>query len=118
MRHGRPGLNAAPFAADALVSSAKLSLWNFRSGGTDCKAYPWEVWDTARPSTASHLTCDTAIDPRGMATSMTDTVAGAFTARYPSAAPGQATQPVPAPLRSAGRPYRRVCGDQPLSGVS
>ncbi|MFI0193028.1 DNRLRE domain-containing protein [Streptomyces sp. NPDC017086] len=44
--------NTAPFA-DALVSSAKLSLWNFHSGNTDCKAYPWEVWDTAKPSTAS-----------------------------------------------------------------
>ncbi|MET8080683.1 RHS repeat-associated core domain-containing protein [Streptomyces sp. NPDC005303] len=44
--------NTAPFA-DALVSSAKLSLWDFHSGNTDCKAYPWEVWDTAKPSTAS-----------------------------------------------------------------
>lgn len=44
--------NTAPFA-DALVSSAKLSLWNFHSGNTDCKAYGWEVWDTGKPSTAS-----------------------------------------------------------------
>ncbi|MFH9983350.1 RHS repeat-associated core domain-containing protein [Streptomyces sp. NPDC017179] len=44
--------NTAPFA-DALVMNAKLSLWNFHSGNTDCKAYDWEVWDTGKPSTAS-----------------------------------------------------------------
>ena len=47
--------NTAPFA-DALVSSAKLSLWNFHSGNTDCKAYPWEVWDTGKPTTSSRWT--------------------------------------------------------------
>ncbi|QKW24760.1 hypothetical protein HUT11_00320 [Streptomyces seoulensis] len=56
------------------------------------------MWDTAKPSTAY----DTAINSQGMATSMTDTVAGAFTARYSSAGPGQATQPVPAPLMPGG----------------
>ncbi|MEU5115565.1 RHS repeat-associated core domain-containing protein [Streptomyces longwoodensis] len=44
--------NTAPFS-DALVSKATLSLWNFHSGNTDCKAYPWEVWDTGKPSTSS-----------------------------------------------------------------
>jgi RHS repeat-associated protein len=38
---------------DALVSSAKLSLWNFHSGNIDCKAYPWEVWSTGAASTSS-----------------------------------------------------------------
>ncbi|CAM5593476.1 hypothetical protein STENM223S_05983 [Streptomyces tendae] len=38
--------NTAPIA-DALVTGAKLSLWNFHSGNTDCKAYPWEVWSPA-----------------------------------------------------------------------
>ncbi|MDN3263473.1 DNRLRE domain-containing protein [Streptomyces sp. CSDS2] len=44
--------NTSPIA-DALVSSAKLSLWNFHSGNTDCKAYPWEVWATGAASTSS-----------------------------------------------------------------
>ncbi|MYS40675.1 DNRLRE domain-containing protein, partial [Streptomyces sp. SID5998] len=51
--------NTAPFA-DALVSSAKLSLWNFHSGNTDCKAYGWEVWDTGKPSTSSRWTAQPA----------------------------------------------------------
>lgn len=38
---------------DALVSSAKLSLWNFHSGNADCKAYPWEVWSSPAASTSS-----------------------------------------------------------------
>jgi RHS repeat-associated protein len=42
---------------DALVSSAKLSLWNFHSGNNiDCKAYPWEVWSSGAASTASRWT--------------------------------------------------------------
>ncbi|MER8032961.1 DNRLRE domain-containing protein [Streptomyces bauhiniae] len=44
--------NTSPIS-DALVSSAKLSLWNFHSGNTDCKAYPWEVWGTGAASTSS-----------------------------------------------------------------
>ncbi|MET7674513.1 DNRLRE domain-containing protein [Streptomyces seoulensis] len=51
--------NTAPFA-DALVSSAKLSLWNFHSGNTDCKAYPWEVWDTGKPTTSTRWTSQPA----------------------------------------------------------
>ncbi|MBD0736451.1 DNRLRE domain-containing protein [Streptomyces sp. CBMA29] len=47
--------NTAPFA-DALVTSAKLSLWNFHSGNTDCKAYPWEVWASGKASTSSRWT--------------------------------------------------------------
>lgn len=41
---------------DALISSAQLSLWNFHSGNTDCKAYPWEVWSTGAASTSSRWT--------------------------------------------------------------
>ncbi|WP_323447380.1 DNRLRE domain-containing protein [Streptomyces yaizuensis] len=45
---------------DALVTSAKLSLWNFHSGNTDCKAYPWEVWSTGAASTSSRWTAQPA----------------------------------------------------------
>ncbi|MBB1252376.1 DNRLRE domain-containing protein [Streptomyces sp. OF3] len=41
---------------DALVMDAKLSLWNFHSGNTDCKAQPWEVWRTGAASTSSRWT--------------------------------------------------------------
>ncbi|MFI1106046.1 DNRLRE domain-containing protein [Streptomyces melanogenes] len=51
--------NTAPFS-DALVSSAKLSLWNFHSGNTDCSPYAWEVWDTQKPSTSSRWTAQPA----------------------------------------------------------
>ncbi|MCM2419075.1 DNRLRE domain-containing protein [Streptomyces sp. RKAG293] len=45
--------NTAPFA-DALVTSAKLSLWDFHAGNNvDCAAYPWEVWDTDKASTST-----------------------------------------------------------------
>ncbi|MBT2469656.1 RHS repeat-associated core domain-containing protein [Streptomyces sp. ISL-66] len=47
--------NTAPIS-DALVSSAKLSLWNFHSGNTDCQAYPWEVWSAGAATTASRWT--------------------------------------------------------------
>ncbi|WP_457464586.1 RHS repeat-associated core domain-containing protein [Streptomyces sp. TE5632] len=47
--------NTSPIA-DALVSSAKLSLWNFHSGNTDCKAQSWEVWSAGAASTASRWT--------------------------------------------------------------
>ncbi|GAB2726439.1 hypothetical protein GCM10027072_20600 [Streptomyces bullii] len=47
--------NSTP-VQDALVSSAKLSLWNFHSGNTDCKLYPWEVWASGAASTASRWT--------------------------------------------------------------
>ncbi len=42
--------------ADALVSSAKLSLWNFHSANTDCKAQAWEVWSADPATTASRWT--------------------------------------------------------------
>ncbi|MFJ4790674.1 DNRLRE domain-containing protein [Streptomyces sp. NPDC088794] len=51
--------NTAP-VSDALVSSAKLSLWNFHSGNTDCKAYPWDVWAAGKASTASRWTAQPA----------------------------------------------------------
>ncbi|WP_331745235.1 sugar-binding protein (plasmid) [Streptomyces anulatus] len=51
--------NTAPIA-DSLVSSAKLSLWNFHSANTDCKAYPWEVWSTGAPATSSRWTAQPA----------------------------------------------------------
>ncbi|GHE25265.1 hypothetical protein Shyd_86000 [Streptomyces hydrogenans] len=51
--------NTAPIA-DSLVSSATLSLWNFHSGNTDCKTYPWEVWATGKASTASRWTSQPA----------------------------------------------------------
>ncbi|MFJ2510924.1 DNRLRE domain-containing protein [Streptomyces griseoviridis] len=41
---------------NALVLDAKLSLWNFHSGNTDCKAYPWEVWSSGAASTSSRWT--------------------------------------------------------------
>ncbi|MFJ5561744.1 RHS repeat-associated core domain-containing protein [Streptomyces sp. NPDC093250] len=41
---------------DALLLDAKLSLWNFHSGNTDCTAYPWEVWSTGAASTSSRWT--------------------------------------------------------------
>ncbi|MFI5757046.1 RHS repeat-associated core domain-containing protein [Streptomyces sp. NPDC051569] len=47
--------NTAPIS-DALVSNAKLSLWNFHSGNPDCKAYPWEVWSSPAATTASRWT--------------------------------------------------------------
>ncbi|MFE0627227.1 RHS repeat-associated core domain-containing protein [Streptomyces sp. NPDC058864] len=45
---------------DALVTDAKLSLWNFHSGNTDCKLYPWEVWSTGAASTSSRWTSQPA----------------------------------------------------------
>ncbi|MGW7307421.1 DNRLRE domain-containing protein [Streptomyces sp. NPDC054835] len=51
--------NTAPIA-DSLVSSATLSLWNFHSGNTDCKAYPWEVWATGKASISSRWTAQPA----------------------------------------------------------
>ncbi|MFF9219062.1 RHS repeat-associated core domain-containing protein [Streptomyces viridosporus] len=52
--------NTSPIA-DALVSSAKLSLWNFHSGNdNDCKAQSWEVWSTGAASTASRWTAPPA----------------------------------------------------------
>ncbi|MGC5567892.1 RHS repeat-associated core domain-containing protein [Streptomyces sp. FR-108] len=47
--------NSAPIS-DALVSSAKLSLWNFHSGNTDCTVQPWEVWSSPAATTASRWT--------------------------------------------------------------
>ncbi|WP_051742908.1 DNRLRE domain-containing protein [Kitasatospora sp. MBT66] len=46
--------------ADALVSSATLSLYNFHSGNSDCQPYTWEVWDTGLASTASRWTAQPA----------------------------------------------------------
>ncbi|MGW5675723.1 DNRLRE domain-containing protein [Streptomyces sp. NPDC003860] len=47
--------NAAPFK-DALITNADLSLWNFHSGNTDCRAYAWTVWATTAASTTSRWT--------------------------------------------------------------
>lgn len=44
--------NTSP-VSDALVSSAKLSLWNVHSGNADCKPYQWTVWETGAASTAT-----------------------------------------------------------------
>ncbi|MDQ0990754.1 YD repeat-containing protein [Streptomyces sp. V3I7] len=41
---------------DALVKDAKLSLYNFHSGNTDCSAAAWSVWATGAPSTSSRWT--------------------------------------------------------------
>ncbi|MFD0313342.1 DNRLRE domain-containing protein [Streptomyces flavalbus] len=41
---------------DALVLDAKLSLYNFHSGNTDCAGATWTVWETTAPSTASRWT--------------------------------------------------------------
>ncbi|MEU5039486.1 RHS repeat-associated core domain-containing protein [Streptomyces griseorubiginosus] len=50
--------NTAPIA-DALVTDAKLSLWNFHSGnytGSACPTQPWEVWSTGAATTSSRWT--------------------------------------------------------------
>ncbi|MFD7260129.1 DNRLRE domain-containing protein [Streptomyces sp. NPDC059874] len=59
--------NTAP-VADALISSATLSLWNFHSGNTDCTAQPWEVWTANNASTSSRWTNQPAMVTK-MATS-------------------------------------------------
>jgi hypothetical protein len=41
---------------DALISSAKLELYNFHSGNTDCLNYGWSVWSTGAASTSSRWT--------------------------------------------------------------
>ncbi|MGW6459872.1 DNRLRE domain-containing protein, partial [Streptomyces sp. NPDC055078] len=41
---------------DALITDAKLSLWNFHSANTTCTDQPWEVWATGAASTASRWT--------------------------------------------------------------
>ncbi|MFD6819903.1 DNRLRE domain-containing protein [Streptomyces sp. NPDC060085] len=51
--------NTAPIS-DALVSTAKLSLWNFHSGNTACTSQPWEVWSAGKASTASRWTSQPA----------------------------------------------------------
>ncbi|MEU4260251.1 DNRLRE domain-containing protein [Streptomyces fradiae] len=38
---------------DALVSGAKLSLYNTHSGNTDCTGASWTVWETGAPSTST-----------------------------------------------------------------
>ncbi|MGW1268799.1 DNRLRE domain-containing protein [Streptomyces sp. NPDC002491] len=54
--------NTVPIA-DALVSDAKLSLWNFHSGnytGSACPTQPWEVWSTGAATTSSRWTAQPA----------------------------------------------------------
>ncbi|MFD7163591.1 DNRLRE domain-containing protein [Streptomyces violascens] len=41
--------NTEPFK-DALVQDAKLSLWNFHSGNTDCTPKGWKIWNTGTPA--------------------------------------------------------------------
>ncbi|MER7764620.1 polymorphic toxin-type HINT domain-containing protein [Streptomyces sp. NPDC097619] len=48
--------NTAP-VADAMVSSATLSLWNFHSGNApECTGQSWEVWTANNASTSSRWT--------------------------------------------------------------
>ncbi|MCQ1576110.1 DNRLRE domain-containing protein [Streptomyces parvus] len=47
--------NTTPIS-DALVTSARLSLWNFHSGNTTCAAQPWQVWSSPAATTASRWT--------------------------------------------------------------
>ncbi|MFE0647145.1 DNRLRE domain-containing protein [Streptomyces sp. NPDC059534] len=50
--------NTAPIS-DALVTDAKLSLWNFHSGnytGSSCPNQPWKVWSAGAASTSSRWT--------------------------------------------------------------
>ncbi|MFE7191481.1 DNRLRE domain-containing protein [Kitasatospora sp. NPDC057541] len=47
--------NTAPIA-DALITNATLSLYNFHSGNSDCLPYAWDIWDTGLASTASRWT--------------------------------------------------------------
>ncbi|AVI00135.1 sugar-binding protein (plasmid) [Streptomyces sp. WAC00288] len=51
--------NTSPIA-DAIVSNAKLSLWNFHSGNTSCTAQSWEVWSTGAASTSTRWTSQPA----------------------------------------------------------
>ncbi|OKH96442.1 sugar-binding protein [Streptomyces uncialis] len=51
--------NTSP-VRDALITDAKLSLWNFHSGNTTCAAQPWEVWATGAASTSSRWTAQPA----------------------------------------------------------
>ncbi|MCK8676122.1 sugar-binding protein [Streptomyces lichenis] len=54
--------NTAPIA-DALVTDAKLSLWNIHSAnytGSSCPTQPWEVWSTGAASTSSRWTAQPA----------------------------------------------------------
>ncbi|MFJ4792616.1 DNRLRE domain-containing protein [Kitasatospora purpeofusca] len=51
--------NTGPIA-DALITKATLSLYNFHSGNSDCLPYTWEVWDTGLASTASRWTAQPA----------------------------------------------------------
>ncbi|WP_435286474.1 RHS repeat-associated core domain-containing protein [Streptomyces bacillaris] len=54
--------NTAPIA-DALVTDAKLSLWNFHSAnytGSSCPTQPWEVWSTGAATTSSRWTAQPA----------------------------------------------------------
>ncbi|MFG2887876.1 DNRLRE domain-containing protein, partial [Streptomyces sp. NPDC048297] len=46
--------------SDSLVSNAKLSLWNFHSGNTDCNPHSWEVWDAGKASTGTRWTAQPA----------------------------------------------------------
>ncbi|PNG23176.1 DNRLRE domain-containing protein [Streptomyces cahuitamycinicus] len=64
---------------DALVSSAKLSLWNFHSGNTDCKLYPWEVWSSGAASTSSRWTNRPAMTAKKATSSETRGNAGCST---------------------------------------
>ncbi|WP_127468942.1 DNRLRE domain-containing protein [Streptomyces sp. B27] len=54
--------NTAPIS-DALVTDAKLSLWNFHSAnytGSSCPTQPWEVWSTGAATTSSRWTAQPA----------------------------------------------------------
>ncbi|MFE6462465.1 DNRLRE domain-containing protein, partial [Streptomyces cinereoruber] len=51
--------NTSPIA-DAIVSNAKLSLWNFHSGNTSCTAQSWEVWSAGAASTSTRWTSQPA----------------------------------------------------------
>lgn len=57
--------------ADALVSKAELSLWNFHSANTDCKPQPWEVWSSESASTASRWTNRPAMQDKSATSSET-----------------------------------------------
>lgn len=75
--------NTEPFA-DALISSAKVELYNTHSGNTDCKAHSWDVWNTTAGSSASRWTAQpdwlqkfaTSTETKGNAAGCADTADG------------------------------------------
>lgn len=106
--------------ADALVSSARLSLWNFHSANTDCKPQAWEVWSADPATTASrwtnkpalHTKYATATETKGNPACGADGWIGAdvtdLVQTWASAKAPTATMALKAADESAVAPWKRV----------